>query len=105
MFAGFALGLASASNAAAVHRPNIVFILADDLGYTDVNAFAARITGAKPARMFYETPNLDRLAREGTAFGQAYSTQLCSPTRAGLLTGRNSAKLGVMTASPATVRT
>lgn len=105
VFAGLALGLAAASNAAAVHRPNIVFILADDLGYTDVNAFAAHITGAKPARMFYETPNLDRLAREGTAFGQAYSTQLCSPTRAGLLTGRNSAKLGVMTASPATVRT
>jgi len=97
--------LAISARGATARRPNLVFILADDLGYTDVNAFAARITGAPPTRMFYETPNLDRLAGEGTAFGQAYATQLCSPTRAGLLTGRNSAKLGVMTASPATIRT
>lgn len=95
---------AVAANSTSV-RPNIVFILADDLGYTDVNAFAARITGVPAARQFYETPNLDRLAREGTAFSQAYACQLCSPTRAGLLTGKIAARIGVMTATPGTVKT
>jgi len=90
---------------AAPTRPNIVFILADDLGYVDVNAFAARLTGAKTTEMFYETPNLDRLTREGTAFGQAYACQLCSPTRSGVLTGRIAARIGVTTATPGTVRT
>ena len=87
------------------NRPNIVFILADDMGYVDMNAFAERITGVPAAKQFYETPNLDRLAREGTAFSQAYACQLCSPTRAGLLTGRNAARIGVTTATPRSVRT
>ena len=101
------LGLATTGAAApqAVTRPNIVFILADDLGYTDVNAFASRLTGAKPAEMYYETPNIDRLSREGTAFAQAYACQLCSPTRAGLITGKIAARIGVMTATPGTVKT
>ncbi len=86
-------------------RPNIVFILADDLGYMDVNAYATRVTGLPAARHYYETPTLDRLTRGGTAFAQAYACQLCSPTRAGLLTGRNAAKIGVTTASPGSVRT
>ena len=63
----------------AAPKPNIVFILADDMGYVDMNAYAARLTGAKTSDMFYETPNLDRLSREGTSFGQAYACQLCSP--------------------------
>ncbi len=46
----------------------------------DVNAYAARLTGAKTAEMFYETPNLDRLTREGTAFSQAYACQLRTQT-------------------------
>lgn len=91
--------------AATAPKPNIVFILADDLGIVDVNAYAARFTGAKPAEMFYETPNLDRLTREGLAFSQAYACQLCSPTRASLLTGKSNARLGVTTATPPTVRT
>ena len=62
-----ATGLGPWARAAAPARPDIVFILADDLGYMDVNAFAARLTGAKPAEMFYETPHLDRLVREGTS--------------------------------------
>jgi arylsulfatase A-like enzyme len=84
-------------------RPNIVFILADDLGYTDVNAFAAKVTGASPDEMYYDTPNLDRLTAEGTAFSQAYVCQLCSPTRASILTGKNAAVLGVTTATPGNV--
>jgi arylsulfatase A-like enzyme len=87
------------------NRTNIVFILADDLGYTDLNIFAERITGIPAAQQFYETPNIDRMAREGTAFSQAYACQLCSPTRAGLLTGKFAARIGVTTATPASVRT
>ncbi len=86
-------------------RPNILFILADDLGYVDFNAYAARLTGAKTSEMYYETPNLDRLSREGTSFAQAYAAQLCAPTRAGLLTGKIAPRIGVTTATPHTVRT
>lgn len=89
---------------AAAAGPNILFILADDLGYTDVNAFAARLTGERPERMFYETPNIDRLVSEGTAFSQAYACPLCSPTRASLLTGINAARLGFTTATPHTAQ-
>lgn len=97
-----AVFLASLAAASAADRPNIVFILADDLGYTDVNAFAHRITGAETEKMFYETPHIDRLAAEGMAFSHAYAYQLCSPTRASLLTGKNAPSLGVMTATPQT---
>ncbi len=61
--------------------PNIVFILADDLGAMDVHAFNPDT--------FYETPNIDRLAREGLAFTQAYAASpVCSPTRYSIMTGR-----------------
>lgn len=89
----------------AAGPPNIVFILADDLGFTDINRYAERLTGVPVERQFYETPHIDRLIREGTAFSQAYACPLCSPTRAGLLTGRNAAKIGVMTATPGGVKT
>ena len=89
---------------AAPPAPNIVFILADDLGYTDVNSFAHRITGDATEDMFYETPNIDRLAHDGIAFSQAYAYQLCSPTRASLLTGKNAPCLGITTATPGSAR-
>lgn len=61
-------------------RPNIVFILADDLGYADVSSYGQRD---------YTTPNIDRLAIEGTRFTQGYSNSAsCTPTRVGLITGR-----------------
>lgn len=69
----------------AVHaatRPNIVVILADDLGYGDVQAL-------NPQRGRIKTPHLDRLAREGMTFTDAHSgSAVCTPTRYGLLTGR-----------------
>lgn len=86
-------------------KPNVVFILADDLGIVDINAYAARFTGAKTEEMFYETPHLDQLVREGTAFSQAYACQLCSPTRASLLTGKYAARIGFTTAVSGNVRT
>jgi arylsulfatase A-like enzyme len=97
--------LHAADTSAPRSKPNIVFILADDLGIVDVNAYAARFTGAAPERMFYETPHIDRLVSQGTAFAQAYASHLCSPARASLLTGRNAARIGFTTAVGGTVRT
>ena len=66
--------------AAEPNKPNIVFILADDLGYGDVGCYGA--TKLK-------TPNIDRLAREGMRFTDAHApSSVCTPTRYGLLTGR-----------------
>lgn len=69
-------------------RPNIVLILADDLGYGDLGCF-----GCKDI----PTPNIDSLARDGTRFTQAYCYNVCSPTRAALLTGRYAERSGIRT--------
>lgn len=82
-------------------RPNIIFILADDLGYMDVCAFAHRVTGTPVDSMFFETPHIDRLVEEGLAFSNAYVCPLSSPTRSSLLTGKYAARLGFTTAMPA----
>ncbi len=75
--AGFA---AARTRQAEPHRPNIIFILADDLGWGDLGCYGHREL---------KTPNLDRLAREGTLFTQFYTAaSVCSPSRAGFLTGR-----------------
>jgi len=80
-------------------RPNIIFILADDFGYMDVQGYAEHTLGTEKSKMFYETPNLDQLMSEGISFSQAYANQLCSPTRASLLTGKYAARVGVTTAT------
>src|SRR6266571_2712746 len=82
LFACFAAGLLPlAASAADATRPNIVYILADDLGYGDVGCF-------NPESKI-PTPNLDRLAGEGIRFTDAHSpSSVCTPTRYGLLTGR-----------------
>ena len=80
-------------------RPNIIFILADDLGYMDVQGYAHHTLGVEKTNMYYETPHLDQLMSEGVSFSQAYANQLCSPTRASLLTGKYAARIGVTTAS------
>ena len=77
-------GIAGFAQAA---KPNIVFILADDLGYADVSCYGQRD---------YATPNIDRLATEGLKFTQAYSNSPdCSATRTALITGRHQARLPV----------
>lgn len=72
---------------AAAAKPNLVFIMADDLGWTDV-AFHG---GNAP------TPHLDKLAREGLELTQHYVAPVCSPTRTGLMTGRFWSRFGVST--------
>lgn len=68
--------------------PNFVFILVDDLGCMDI--------GANNPKTFYETPNVDRLAREGMRFTQAYAAcPVCSPTRAAILTGKYPVRTGI----------
>jgi arylsulfatase A-like enzyme len=79
-------GLARPTRAQST-KPNIVFILADDLGFADVSCYGQRD---------YATPNIDRLALEGTRFTQAYSNSPdCSATRTALITGRYQYRLPV----------
>jgi len=76
------------SQAADARPPNIVFILADDLGWTDLACQGSR---------YYETPHIDRLAAEGTRFTNHHHCQNCTPTRAALMTGQHGARTGVYT--------
>lgn len=73
-------------------RPNIVFILADDLGWTDL---------ACQGSEYYETPNIDRLAAEGTRFTRYYASPNCVPSRAALLTGQYAPRTGMYTVGTA----
>jgi len=67
-------------------RPNLLFILADDLGYADLGCTGARNAEGQPVDV---TPNIDRLAAEGVRFTRGYSnSSVCSPTRFALATGR-----------------
>lgn len=68
-------------------KPNVVFILADDLGWSDLGCYGSR---------FYETPRIDQLAKEGIRFTSAYAAcHVCSPTRSSILTGQYPARLGL----------
>lgn len=73
--------LSLAPRSPAADRPNFVFFLVDDLGYMDV--------GANNPDCFYETPHIDRLAREGMRFTSGYAANpVCSPTRFSIMTGK-----------------
>ncbi len=72
-------------DAAPPKRPNIVLILVDDMGFSDIGCFGSEI----------ETPSIDRLAREGVTFTQAYNCARCCPTRASILTGLYPHEAGV----------
>ena len=69
------------SRKATPERPNIIFILADDMGYGDLSCYGNK---------YIKTPNIDRLAATGTSFSQAYAgSGISSPSRCSLMTGRN----------------
>src|SRR5688572_4521600 len=73
--------LATQAAFAAAQRPNIIYILADDLGQGELGCYGQKLI---------ETPNLDRMAMEGTLFTQAYcGTSVCAPSRVSLMTGRD----------------
>lgn len=66
-------------------RPNVVLVLVDDMGFSDIGCYGGEI----------DTPNIDRLARQGVRFSQFYNTARCSPSRASLLTGLHPHQTGI----------
>jgi len=78
----------------AEQKPNILFILIDDLGWSDVGCYGST---------FHETPHIDRLAKQGMKFSNAYAASaICSPTRASILTGKYPSRpeIGITRATP-----
>ena len=90
------LGLGTASlalprfiSAAPKKEPNFIFFLIDDMGWMDVGCYGSK---------YYDTPNIDKLAKQGMLFTSAYAANpLCSPTRASILTGKYPARLNITT--------
>ena len=78
-------------------KPNVIVILADDLGWADLSCYGSK---------FHESPNLDRLVAEGMRFTQAYSSSpYCSPSRAATMTGRHPARLKITDYIPSNGKT
>ena len=79
-----------AESIAHAKQPNVVFILADDLGWSDTTLYGHTT--------YHQTPNIERLAKRGMVFNRAYSASpLCSPTRSAVLTGMSPARTGITT--------
>ncbi len=81
------LFLLALSSALAAQRPNIIFLLADDLGRQDLGCYGST---------YHDTPNIDALSTSGLRFDNAYSSHpVCGPSRSAIVTGRFPARLGV----------
>src|SRR5215510_6755352 len=87
ILAGFPPSMAMAASQGSASRPNIVYIVADDLGRKDTGFHGSDI----------KTPNLDKLARSGAVLEQFYAQPMCTPTRAALMTGRYPMRYGLQT--------
>ena len=87
LYAALSISAASFARAAAPtsERPNIIVVLADDMGFSDLSCFGGEVP----------TPNIDQVATDGVRFTQLYNTARCCPTRAALLTGLYSHQAGV----------
>jgi arylsulfatase A-like enzyme len=83
-------GIAASVAAADKTKPNVVIFLVDDMGWMDCTPYGSK---------YYDTPNMERLAKRSVKFTNAYATPLCSPTRASILTGQYSSRHGILTAS------
>jgi arylsulfatase A-like enzyme len=88
--AALVLSTASLVAADAPAKPNVVLFLVDDMGWMDSTPYGSQ---------YYETPNMERLARQAMRFTSAYALPLCSPTRASILTGQYSSRHGITSAS------
>ena len=88
-FSSFLLGLVcfTLSTTAQTKKPNIIFVLADDLGIDGVSCYGAD---------FYKTPEIDKLAKTGIRYTNAYTAPLCGPSRAMILTGRYAFRTGAV---------
>ncbi|MES2692591.1 MAG: sulfatase, partial [Verrucomicrobiota bacterium] len=86
IFRYLVLGCALAVSSALARQPNIIYILADDLGWTDLAC-----QGSK----YYETPNIDRMAAQGMRLMRYYNSQNCAPTRAVLMSGQYAPRTGI----------
>ena len=81
------LSIVSIHAFAGIKRPNIILMMADDLGWRDLGCYGSEL---------YKTPNLDALAERGVRFSNAYSASpLCSPTRASILTGQTPGRIHI----------
>ncbi|MEP1890940.1 MAG: sulfatase [Cyclobacteriaceae bacterium] len=81
------IGLVACTSNPQPDKPNILFILVDDLGYADLSVMGSQ---------YYETPNIDKIAKSGTIFTNGYSTcTVCTPSRASLLNGQFTARHGL----------
>ena len=78
--------VATSFGATGTEKPNVVIILADDLGWADLGCYG---------NQFNETPHIDQLARQGLRFSQFYAGPVCSPTRANLQSGQDQARFGI----------
>lgn len=88
LFVAFAQTNMLAEIASSAERPNVVFILADDLGYTDLSCQGSDL---------YQTPNIDTFARQSLSFTNAYTSHpTCSPSRSAIMTGKYPARLGIV---------
>ena len=90
----FVFGFLSAN--AESQRPNVILFLVDDMGLMDTSVPMLAGQDGKPKRYllndWYRTPNMERLAKQGVRFSQFYAQSVCSPTRASIMTGQNSAR-------------
>ena len=89
-----ALALSGRAVAATESRPNILFIVADDMGWADVGFHGSKI----------KTPNIDRLCKEGVELTRHYVQPMCTPTRVALLTGRYPSRFGDQATKPCNTR-
>jgi arylsulfatase A-like enzyme len=82
-----ALGVSCCATTAAAEQPNVIVLLADDLGWADLSCYGST---------FHESPHLDKFAAQGMRFTQAYSSSpYCSPSRAAIMTGRHPARVKI----------
>ena len=87
LFSRIFVAMFVASSSTWATKPNVIFLLADDMGYGDLGCFGSPVI---------KSPNLDRLAREGMKLNQCYAASPnCSPARTGILTGRHPYRVGM----------